>query len=536
MKIKPKKITNTSRFCFLVICSLRSFFNGQKTTWHVAKQKRNIIPFRFSIFVSILSLFLSILLFNSCGNNEKNEIQDSLPKPHVYYLKVIEDFGAVSASYSGYLKRNLDEVNEDPWARAVIIEIDTPGGTLGDALKIAKYIKNTQTKTITFINDSAYSAGAIISLAADYTVMVEGSKVGAAYPVMAGPQGQTTSIEDPKVYAKTLSALEALVEGLADKRKKRLIREISTGKYPHLKRNLNSIRNMGTILTAMIEPDVKLTIEEHGYALNEGDLLTLTSEDAFRIGVADEIHNDIDSLLKSFGLVDFELIELKAQTLDRVFSILTNPAIMSLLITLGTLGMIIELWTAGWGVSGTIGVLSLSLFFIGQLAGANPDWTSLILFGVGIVLVGLELFVIPGFGIVGVAGVLATLGSFVLALKNTSYGGIGVSLYEALVWVLLSLVLIIVLTIILFRFLPRNRSFSKISLSEGKIKGTSLNVQDYENLLSQKGTALTDLRPSGIALISDKRYDVLSDGSYISKGTPIQVLRLEEGKIIVNAL
>ncbi|GMT48788.1 MAG: hypothetical protein IEMM0008_0327 [bacterium] len=480
----------------------------------------------------ILSIFLFVfgLLFLSYGQEK------SYSKGRVYYLKIIKDFGEVSSSYSAYIKKNLEKISEDPSVKAVIIEIDTPGGGVGDAIKIAKYIKNAKYKTITFVNDSAFSAGAIISLSADYTVISKGGRIGDAYPIMMGKDGQPTAIKDEKVRIKILSGLRALVKGLAEKRQKRLIREISAGekRYEHLK-NSKSVQNLKKIFAAMVDINIELTMEDDGFKLSSEDLLTLTTDEAYKLGVVDGIYDDVKAIRKEFKLDGYELIELNPTTTDKVFSILTNPAIMSILMTLGMLGMVVELWSAGWGVPGTIGILALSLFFIGQISGNNPDWTALILFIVGIILIALELFVIPGFGIVGVAGLISIVLSFVLAFMGSSFDGEGLSLNTALLWVTASLVTTIVSVIVIAKYLPKTNVFSKIALVEGKILSTS-HTDSHKEVLGKNGRTATPLRPSGIVIINDKRYDVVSTGGFIDRDVNVEVVEAEKGKIIVKSI
>ncbi len=480
----------------------------------------------------ILSIFAFVfgLLFLSYGQDK------SYSKGRVYYLKVLKDFGEVSSAYSTYIRSNLEKIGEDPNAKAVIIEINTPGGGVGDAIKIANYIKDAKYTTYTFINHQAISAGAIISLASDYTIMAKGGVVGGSYPITAGKDGQPTSIKDEWVKGKFLSVLRALVKASAEKRQKRLVREISAGekRYEHLKSS-KSVQNLPKIFASMVDFDIELTLEDDGFKLSLKELLTLTTDQAYKLGVVDGIYDDVKTIRKEFKLEDYEFIELKPTTGDKFLSILTNPAIMSILMTLGMLGMVVELWSAGWGVPGTIGILALSLFFIGQISGNNPDATALILFVVGIILIALELFVIPGFGIVGVAGLISIVLSFILAFMKSSFAGEGLGLDTALLWVTASLVTTIISVIVIAKYLPKTNVFSKVALVDGKILATS-HTDSHVEMLGENGRTATPLRPSGIVVINDRRYDVVSTGEFIDKGVNVKVVGAEKGKIIVKSI
>ena len=455
----------------------------------------------------------------------------------VYYLNIMEDFGVVSASYSGYIKKNLEKVNGDGSAKAIIIEVDTPGGSLSDAQKISKYIKESGVQTITYINDSAYSAGAIIGLSSDYTVITEGGKVGDVYPLVMGEGGEMSSIKDEKVYKKVLSGVKGMMKSLGERRKKRVLRDMEGGdeRYDHL-RGKKSIKHLEKILLAMVDPDLRLRVDREGYNLESGDLLTLTSEEAYRLGVVDGVYESVGDLLRGFNLEGYEFIELEAGLSDKILTLLTNPAVMSLLITLGTLGMVLELWTAGWGVSGTIGILALSLFFIGQFVGGNPEWTGLVLLIIGVVLIGLEIFVSPGFGILGLSG-FGVLGlGFFIILKNTAYGGDGVSIGEALNWLSLSMIITGIVLFSGIKFLSSHKLFSGLTLMEGGVLSTiNFKIKDKE-IIGKKGKTKTVLRPSGIAEIDNQRYDAISLGEFIDQGERIEVISQERNQLIVRRL
>ncbi len=462
------------------------------------------------------------------------ESKSPFSKGRVYYLKIIQDFGVVSSSYSSYIKKNLEIVAQDPAAKAVILEVDTPGGAVSDAEKIIKYIHNTPVKTIAFINNSAFSAGALISLAADYTVISERGKIGDAYPIMIGKDGKPVSIEDKGVRAKILSGLRASIRSLAEKRKKRLIKEISAGMYPHLKNMTNSVRNMDKIFEAMIDPDIKLAKEEDGIDLKKDDLLTLSTEDAYRLGVVDGIHNQFDEVLTSYNLKQYDVVELKATTSDQLLGILVHQVTISILLTLGMMGMIMEFWTSGWGVPGTIGILALSLFFYGQIVGNDASQASIVLFLIGIILLGVEFFVIPGFGLVGVGGVIAILLSIFTALGVDFFDISKTSdkLSEAAGILLISLSITITTMIVFSKHIGKTKAFSRFTLKESKIASTSHKI--HPELQGKEGIALSTLRPSGIAMIDGQHHDVVSNGEYIEKGSDIQVIDVNEGKVVVT--
>ncbi len=453
----------------------------------------------------------------------------------VYYLEIIHDFGDVSTAYSSYIKKNLDIVDKDPTAVAVIIEVNTPGGLVSEAEKIIQYIQNTKAKTITFVNPSAFSAGAFISLSSDITIMSKGSKIGDAFPIMIGEGGKPSSIKDKGVRAKILSGLKSSIRSLANKRKKRLILEMSEGKYKHLKEG-NSIRNIEKIMEAMVDPDVELTQEEDGYNLKKGELLTLTGDEAYNLGIADGIYNNRGEVLRAFNLDKYDVIELKPETSDILMSILVHPVTTSILLTLGMLGMIMEFWTSGWGVAGTIGILALSLFFYGQIVGRDASLASLVLFIVGLGLLAVELFVIPGFGIVGVAGAVGILLSFVSAM-GVDFFNLSATidrLADASIVIIISIVAVIIISVLFFKSIRKTKGLSGIILTD-KIEATS-HAKEHGNLVNREGVALTILRPSGRGQFDDISCDVITNGECIEKGDKIKAIKNEKGNVVVKKI
>lgn len=479
----------------------------------------------------ILLIFVFLLLIiNLFGQiNEKGK---------VYYLKIIQDFGAVSSNYSSYLKKKLEEANADPLTEAIVIEIDTPGGAVADAQKIAKYIKNSKNKTITFINDSAYSAGAIISLAADYTVMVEGGKIGDAYPIMI-QGGQPSSIKDKKVQGKIMSGLVALIRGLAEKRQKRLIEEISKGnpRYKHLE-NSNSVRNLTKICSAMVDPDITLSLSEDGFDHKNNQPLTLTTDEAYKLGVADSVKNDIHELLEEFKLSNLELVKLEVDSFDRILTIMTHPIATTILLILGFVGMVMEFTTSGWGVAGTIGIVALALFFYGQIVVNDASLSALVLFILGLILIAVELFVIPGFGLVGAAGVIALSLSIISALGVDFFNleGTSYKLRDSLVIFIIAILSTGIIIFILSRFIPKTKRFEKFTLANENITSVTFKADENKDLIGEEGIVLSTLRPSGVVKINDRRVDVVADSSFIEKGKKVKVIQAGGGKVVVTEL
>jgi membrane-bound serine protease (ClpP class) len=194
----------------------------------------------------------------------------------------------------------------------------------------------------------------------------------------------------------------------------------------------------------------------------------------------------------------------------------------------------LEMRIPGFGLPGAIGLISLALFFWGHGLVRLAGLEELLLVGLGLILVGLEIFVIPGFGIAGILGIIALMAGLGLSLIGT--GATWDFMLSALGQVALSILVAIVATLILLRYFPR------LPFGKRLILETNLQAQEgYESSpaadhrwLGKQGTALSDLHPSGIARFDGERVDVVSDGTFIDAGQPLEVVRIDGNRVVVR--
>ena len=219
---------------------------------------------------------------------------------------------------------------------------------------------------------------------------------------------------------------------------------------------------------------------------------------------------------------------------ESVVRFLTDPIVSSLLMSLGLLGLFIELRTPGFGVAGAVGLGALGLFFWGHWIVQLAGWEELLLFAVGIVLILVEALALPGFGLAGIAGILAVIGGLSLALVGA--GATVAIIINALGRVAAALLMAMLLGALLMRFLPR-LPFGRRLILEDELdagEGYTSPPADDERWLGRTGTAISPLRPAGIADIDGARVDVVSDGSFIDAGTPVVVTRVDGNRIVVR--
>ena len=450
-------------------------------------------------FIQKTFLSLSLLALSLFSASWSLYAQPASTQKNVVYVVPVK--GVIDLGLAPFIQRVLNEAQKNQ-AAAVILDINTFGGRVDAAVQIRDALLNSPVRTIAFIDKRAISAGALISLAAQTIVMAPGSTIGAATPVQSGPAGSTTA----PTSEKTVSYVRKEFRATAESRKR-----------PPL------------IAEAMVDSDVMIPDVSE-----KGKLLTLTTEEALKLKVADLQANSIEALLKELNILDTELRSFTPNWAEEVVRFLTHPVVSSLLVSVAMLGIFLELRTPGFGAPGIIGLSSLSLFMWGHWLVQLAGWEELMLALLGVFLFALELFVIPGFGIVGILGLLALLGALVMStLGAGSHSGF---VLWAVVRMGFSVALAIVLTALFLKFLPKLPIGRKLILSTALDTSdgfSSAPPSDYQ-WLGRTGLAHSTLRPAGIADFQGHRVDVVSDGEFIDAGAPIRVLHVDGNRIVVQ--
>ena len=332
--------------------------------------------------------------------------------------------------------------------------------------------------------------------------MADGGTIGAAMPVQAGQPGAPAQ----PVEEKTVSYVRTEFRATAESRKR-----------PPL------------IAEAMVDPDVEIS-----GLIEKGKLLTLTTEEALQHKIADFRADTIEQVLKQLALEGSEVRRVTPNWAENLVRFLTHPLVSSLLITLGMLGIILEMRTPGFGLPGGLGILSLALFFWGHWLVQLAGWEEMLLVASGLVLLALEIFVIPGFGIAGVLGIAALISGLSLSLF-----GAGASwdfILKAVGRVVFSLLAALIASLVMLRFLPRLPWGRRLILETGLSadEGYASASETDERWLGKNGRAVSPLRTAGIAEIEGERVDVVSDGEFIESGAPIVVTRVDGNRIVVR--
>lgn len=400
---------------------------------------------------------------------------------------VIPVKGEIGPALSEFVIDSIDKAQKGG-ANTIILEIDTLGGRLDYTFKMKDAINeaiNKGIQVITFVNDEAQSAGVMITMLGQKVAMVPGSSMGSA----------EVRPFDEKINSAWVGELRAVAE--------------SRGRD-------------GEVIAAMADKDIVIQgIKE------KGKLLNITAKKAKELGVCDIIVNNRQELLNSYNLSDKTIIDIKPNAKTNIAAVLSGRYVAPLLLIIGIIAIVVEVFTPSFGILGTIGILSLSTYFAGAILAGRSGWGAAILFIAGLVLLAIEAF-IPGFGAAGIGGLVSLSIGIVFSAGE---------IFEGLVLLLAVMVALAVTVWLLMKYAPRTGVFKKIVLqtqmrSEEGYIGSSVESE----LLDQEGVALTILRPSGIANIANRRIDVTTEGGFIQKGMRIKVVKVEGNKVFVKEI
>ena len=443
-----------------------------------------------SLRISILCFVIALLVGAWAISNATSA------RPFIYLAKVE---GTIDLGLAPYIERVLTQAKEDG-AAAVVLQVNTFGGRVDAAVQIRDALLKSPVKSIAFIDKRAISAGALISLATNAIVMAPGGTIGAATPV------QSNGGEAKPVSEKTVSYVRKEFGATAES------------------------RNRDTLVAeAMVDADIVIP-----GVTDRGKLLTLTTAEALKLGIADFEASTLRAAIDQLGLKDAEVRETSINWAEEVVRVLTNPIVSSLLVTVAMIGIIVEVRTPGFGIPGALGLACLGLFLWGHWIVSLTGWEEVLLLLGGIILLIVEAFVIPGFGVAGILGLLALLAG--LILSSVGDGSTISAMISAASRLGFSLVIAIMASFALLRFLPKTRMGRHLVLQTDldAHSGFTSEPESDHALIGKLGIAMSALRPAGIADIEGRRIDVVSDGEYVEAGEPIKVTRVDGNRVVVR--
>ncbi len=461
-------------------------------------------------------------------------------------IYVIEIHGEIDRAMMVFIRRGIEQAKSSG-SEAVVFSIDTFGGRVDSALQITSLIGSLEsTDTIAYVTSEpegtgvSWSAGALISFACDSIYMAPGTSMGAAAPVYQTQEGMEMAPE------KVVSALRTQMAALAEK-----------NGYPK------------EIALAMVDKDVELVevaidgelqivnaaelesverearrqsrmFEKGKVLIQSGKLLALTAGEMERYGVSSGTLPRLFDLVEVLGYSDNQIITLEQNAPDRVVGVLTGIGFTSLLVIVGLIALFIEITTPGFGIPGTMAIIAFAILFISHSLLGTVGSIELLLFILGVVLLLLEIFIIPGFGVAGISGILLIIVSLVLAMQDFVWPVFDWQwdiLRQNLVLVLASLAVAFLTLIVVARVMPQVALFKGLMLTSTQKASEGYSVQNLEtenHLIGQSGVAVTKLRPVGKAEFDGQVMVVEAEGEFLEPGTPVVVIEVSGNRVVVR--
>ena len=431
--------------------------------------------------------FLALLLLGLALNSALGQT-----KAKVMVMEIKAEIDPRMARYVNLALDHAKKTNAD----YVIVDMDTYGGTLTDAKEIVDRIMGLKKPIWVFINSDAASAGALISIACDSIYMAPGASIGAA-TVVDGANGQAA----PDKYQ---SYMRSIMRSTAEE----------NGRDPR-------------IAEGMV--DEKIVIDSVKQA---GKVITFTTSEAIAHGYCEGKMQSIEDILKQNKIVNYEMETFHLGAIEKIVALFLNPVISGILILIILGGMYFEFQTPGAVFPILASLVALVLYLVPYyLSGLAEYWEILGLFA-GILLLAAEIFIIPGFGVAGIAGITLTIVSLILIMLKNDYfnfefvpfGDIVVAAFAVLGGMSGG-------ALLLFfggARLSQSKAFRRIALMDTQTTSQGYTVNTLDNsLVGKKGTAYTVLRPSGKVMIDEQVYDAFTRGDYVERGENIEVLANE---------
>jgi membrane-bound serine protease (ClpP class) len=431
----------------------------------------------------LLLIFVSLILpFIGNAQNEKKKVM------------VMEIKADIDTRMARYVKLALEH-SEETKADIIIVDMDTFGGALADAKEIVDRFMDVKIPMWVFINSDAASAGALISIACDSIYMAPGATIGAATVV------DGTGAAAPDKYQ---SYMRSIMRSTAE----------TNGRDPR-------------IAEGMV--DERIVIDSVKQA---GKIITFTTAEAIENKYCEAKVESIEDILKLNKVDDYELETFQLGATEKIIAVFLNPFISGILILVILGGIYFELQTPGVGFPLIAALTALVLYLVPYYLNGLADYWEIIALFIGVLLIIAEIFIIPGFGVAGVAGIILTVFSMVLIMLNNDFFNFEFVPLGDIIMASFATIGGLIGGMLLLFFggarLTKTKAFQRITLSDTQETKDGYSVNTFNaNLLGKRGTSYTILRPSGKVMIEEQIYDAFTRGDFVEKGDTIEVIGTE---------
>jgi len=510
----------------------------------------------FRSFLLLIPVLLALPLFAD-ETSEAAPASLAAPAPANETAWIIPIEGDIEPSMVTFVRREARRAL-DEGADYLVFEIDTFGGRVDSALQITSFIMSIKkAKTVAWVRNSessmgvSWSAGALIALSCNQIYMANGTSMGAAAPVTIGADGHTEGTGE-----KTVAAVRSQIAAVAEKNGHPTGIALAMADYD-VELWETEIDGVTKVLTVQelerlesLRPGQEGAPKELrrvGIISPAGKLLSLTAGEAYRYGLTRGMADDRDELLSMLGATAV-LEESIPSAWDSIISFLVSGPVQGILILIGLIMIFLEIQSPGFGIPGTVAILCFVLVFGSSFMLGRVGSLEIILFVLGLGLLAVEVFLIPGFGVIGISGIILIAFSLIFSMQDfvipqfdwewTLMGRNAIVVCAGLLAAVTGIAVIALLG-------PKTKMFDRIMLktqisqtaSEGSGWQNDGGVEsDYADLAGKTGTTITTLRPIGKADIEGKTYQVETDGSFVEPGKEIKVFKVQGNNIFVRSV
>jgi len=520
-----------------------------------------VIPVRItSMRTKLLLILLCVVCLINCSTAAAVE-----PPPHsdeganpisTAKAAIITCTGLIDDGLFSSIKRRANFAVENG-AKYIILEIETYGGLVKSADDISKFLildLSKKARTVAYVNTEAISAGAMISVSCQDIIMRANTTIGDCAPIQMGGQGmQEVEREKTESFVRAVferaaqanNYPEPLLEAMVSRHiKVWRVKNIQTDKYEFFK-DENLPKNIN-----IYDLNKKELID------SEHEILTLTARKALEYGVARAIVNDVNEAIAFVAERDGvkfaePAIRFEPNWSEQLVRMLNHPTFSGILLMVGMLAIYMELKTPGVGLPGIVAVICFAVIFGSRFLTGMATWWEVAVFAIGIILLAVEIFILPGFGVAGVLGILFILVSiFAILVPNRP---------DELPWpkpdlnnsqwdlvssgaggFMLGFIGFAVAAYALAKFLPKTVLLKGLILAPAQnratiqAQATSQAAIDSTLKIGMTGTAATILRPVGKAKFGDAIADVVAEGEYIQKDKTVKIVQIQGNKVVVR--
>ncbi|TWT80820.1 hypothetical protein CA13_22660 [Planctomycetes bacterium CA13] len=496
-------------------------------------------------FCCFLTLSLALVSLPSRGQDAVAEKVDSnQPARRAVMIPLHEDINPLSGAL---LKRKFDDAVRSG-VDVVIFDIHSPGGFTYVTFDLMDMVLDAKdVETVAFIEKDAISGAALFSLACDRIIMLPDARIGDAGEIVMGADGAYRYTE-----AKSRSVLAQKVRDTASATNRPIaLAEKMTDKdmvvFKATNNSDGAIRYFSNKEWASLDDQDEWTKGASVREAGKEMFFTANGRRATELGMANQTIDSRDELAEVLNVS--EPIPVMERTwVDTMVFLLNTGFVTFLLIVIGLVALVMELSAPGLGVGGLTSLLCFGLFFWSRFLGGTAGWLEVTLFVIGILFIGAEMFVIPGFGIAGIGGIVLTLGSLVMASRRfllpqsaEDLSGLGMDVLT----VVGAFAAFLLALLFLSQFIQDIPGLSRLTLKPTvALEGVSTSNMASEALLpgwqrvevGNVGEAVSPLRPSGKIQIDDYSVDVVTEGDFIESGTQVKVIGKQGAKVIVRSV